>query len=44
MIVVEAAGLYLNGIIDQYKILNSESLTEINMPNKGGFIDSSQQQ
>jgi cytochrome c len=41
---VTAYVLYLNGIIDQYKILNSESLTEINMPNKGGFIDSSQQQ
>lgn len=41
---VTAYVLYLNGIIDQYKILNAESLTEINMPNKDGFIDSSQQQ
>lgn len=36
--------LYLNGIIDQYKVLNSESLAGIDMPNKDGFIDHSQAQ
>ena len=41
---VTAYVLYLNGIIDQYKLLNSDSLTEIDMPNKDGFIDFSQTQ
>jgi len=41
---VTAYVLYLNGIIDQYKVLNSDSLTEIDMPNKDGFIDFSQTQ
>ncbi|PCJ23451.1 MAG: cytochrome C [SAR86 cluster bacterium] len=41
---VTAYVLYLNGIINQYAILNSETLTEINMPNKDGFIDRSQVQ
>jgi len=41
---VTAYVLYLNGIIDQYKILNRESLVDIQMPNKDGFIDRSQVQ
>lgn len=41
---VTAYVLYLNGIINQYAILNSETLTEIDMPNKDGFIDHSQVQ
>lgn len=41
---VTAYVLYLNGIIDQYKVLNSESLAQIEMPNKDGFIDHSQAQ
>ena len=41
---VTAYVLYLNGIIDQYKVLNSESLVQIEMPNKDGFIDHSQAQ
>ena len=41
---VTAYVLYLNGIIDQYKVLNSESLPQIEMPNKDGFIDHSQAQ
>ena len=36
--------LYLNGIINQYTILNSDTLSEIEMPNKDGFIDHSQVQ
>ena len=41
---VTAYVLYLNGIIDQYKVLNSETLAQIDMPNKDGFIDHSQAQ
>ena len=41
---VTAYVLYLNGIVDQYLVLNSESLMEINMPNRNGFIDRSQLQ
>lgn len=41
---VTAYVLYLNGILNQYAILNSETLTEIEMPNKDGFSDHSQVQ
>lgn len=41
---VTAYVLYMNGIVDQYRILNSESLPQIKMPNKDGFIDRSQVQ
>lgn len=41
---VTAYVLYLNGIIDQYLILNSETLTQVKMPNRDGFIDESQAQ
>lgn len=36
--------LYLNGIIDQSTVISATSLTEINMPNRDGFIDQSQLQ
>jgi hypothetical protein len=36
---VTAYVLYLNGIIDQYQILNSSSLLDIKMPNRDGFRD-----
>lgn len=38
---VVAYVLYLNGIINQYAVLNKESLLTIQMPNKDGFIDQS---
>ncbi len=41
---VTAYVLYMNGIIDQYKIINRESLLDIKMPNREGFIDMSQAQ
>jgi|FLOH01.1.fsa_nt_gi S-disulfanyl-L-cysteine oxidoreductase SoxD len=41
---VTAYVLYLNGIINQYAVLNSETLLKVNMPNKDGFIDHSQVQ
>lgn len=39
---VVAYVLYLNGLIDQYRIINAESLLEVAMPNADGFIDYSQ--
>ena len=36
--------LYLNGILDQNAVLNSETLTDVMMPNRDGFIDRSQVQ
>jgi len=36
---VTAYVLFLNNIIDESTILNKESLTEIQMPNKDGFVD-----
>ncbi|MBT3529547.1 MAG: cytochrome c [Gammaproteobacteria bacterium] len=41
---VTAYVLYMNGIIDQNKILDRQSLIDIKMPNKDGFVDMSQQQ
>lgn len=38
---VVAYVLYLNGIINQYAILNKDTLLTIEMPNKDGFIDQS---
>lgn len=34
--------LFLNGIVDDSLLLNKDSIMEIDMPNKDGFIDSSQ--
>ncbi len=39
---VVAYVLYLNGIINQYAVLNKDTLMTIEMPNKDGFIDQSQ--
>jgi cytochrome c len=36
---VTAYVLFLNDIIDEATVLNKESLMEIQMPNKDGFID-----
>ncbi len=33
--------LYMNGLIDQYKVINAETLLTLKMPNAGGFIDMS---
>lgn len=41
---VTAYVLYLNGIISQTTQLNREALIEIEMPNKDGFLDYSQEQ
>lgn len=38
---VVAYVLYLNGIINQYAVLNKDSLLTIQMPNKDGFLDRS---
>jgi len=38
---VVAYVLYLNGIINQYAVLNKDTLLTIQMPNKAGFIDQS---
>ena len=38
---VVAYVLYLNGIINQYSVLNKDSLLTIQMPNQTGFIDQS---
>lgn len=38
---VTAYVLYLNGIVDENTVLNSETLNEIEMPNADGFIDRS---
>lgn len=38
---VVAYVLYLNGLINQYTVLNKDSLLTIQMPNKDGFIDRS---
>ncbi len=34
--------LFLNGIVDDSMVLNKDSIMDIDMPNKDGFIDSSQ--
>jgi cytochrome c len=39
---VTAYVLYMNGIINQSTVLNSETLAAIEMPNREGFIDQSQ--
>lgn len=39
---VVAYVLYLNGIINQYVVLNKDILLTIQMPNQDGFIDQSQ--
>jgi cytochrome c len=39
---VTAYVLYLNGIVDQNTVINRESLIDVEMPNKDGFIDASQ--
>lgn len=39
---VVAYVLYLNGIVNQYDVLNKDTLLTIQMPNKDGFIDHSQ--
>jgi len=41
---VTAYVLFLNGIIEQNHVLNSESLNRVEMPNRNGFIDRSQVQ
>lgn len=41
---VTAYLLYLNGIIDQDKIINARSLAKIKMPNRNGFISIYKQQ
>ncbi|MBL6753454.1 MAG: cytochrome c [Pseudomonadales bacterium] len=33
--------LYMNGLIDQYKVINAETLLALKMPNAGGFVDMS---
>ena len=38
---VVAYVLYMNGLIDQYKIINAETLLALKMPNAEGFIDMS---
>jgi cytochrome c len=40
---VVAYVLYMNGLIDQYKIIDADSLAGIKMPNSDGFIDMSAQ-
>lgn len=40
---VVAYVLYMNGLVDQYRVLNAESLLELVMPNAAGFIDSSEE-
>ncbi len=34
--------LYMNGLVDQYKIIDADSLPTIRMPNANGFIDASE--
>ena len=38
---VVAYVLDMNGLIDQYKIINAETLLALKMPNAEGFIDMS---
>ena len=38
---VVAYVLFMNGLIDQYKIINADTLLSLKMPNAGGFIDMS---
>jgi cytochrome c len=33
--------LYMNGVVDQYKIIDADSLPSIRMPNAEGFVDAS---
>mgnify|MGYP001025906449 FL=1 len=33
--------LYMNGLVDQYKIIDADSLPSIRMPNAEGFVDAS---
>ena len=33
--------LYMNGLVDQYRIIDADSLPSIRMPNAEGFVDAS---